>query len=108
MFPFNRAGQTFDFRRFFMNIVTVDEDETIGVITGSERLNELIEVLHKKEFQKRTLGRVLWSITPTMNVGVKLYILYKETKKPFAVKLHAKDNKKLKMVTKWVCGETGK
>ena len=91
-----------------MNIVTVEEDEQLGAITGSERLNDLIQVLHKKEYNKRTLGRVLWSITPTMNVGVKFYCLYKDTKKPTAVKLHAKDNAKLKTLTKWVCGETGK
>jgi len=73
-----------------------------------DRLEDLISTMHKREFKKRTLGTLNFMLSPNMKIAVNYYCMFRATKKPSPVKLHAKDNKKLKTITSWVCEETGK
>jgi ATP-dependent DNA helicase 2 subunit 1 len=108
LFPFNRGGRQFDFQRFYRNVVSFEEDDVVEAAVGAERLEDLMFLMHKKEFRKRNLGTQRLVLAPDLSVGVKFFCTLKETKKPTPVKLHRKDNKRLKTVTKWVCEETGK
>lgn len=108
LFPFNRRGAKFDFHKFYRNVVSFEEDDVVEAAIGAERLEDLMFQMHKKEFRKRTLGSQRLTLAPDLSVGVKFFCMLKETKKPTPVKLHRKDNKRLKTVTKWICEETGK
>ncbi|CAG9331717.1 unnamed protein product [Blepharisma stoltei] len=108
LFPFNQGAHKFDFEAFFAGAIALEEDEAKEPILGAEKLEDLIAVMHKKEYKKRTLGTLNFMLSPTMKVAVNYYCMFRATKKPSPVKLHAKDNKKLKTITTWVCEETGK
>ena len=108
IFPFNKPGGKFDFRLFYQEIIAIDVDENADPIVGAERLEDLTSLMRKKQFKKRTQGKAMFQLTPTMRIAVKYYVPFRRTSKPFPVKLNAKDNKKLKSVTKWICEETGK
>jgi len=108
VFPFNRLNHNFDFRVFYAQAVVLDEDEAAQEVTGAEKLEELMSIMHKREFKKRRLGTLDFVLSPYMKIAVNYYCMLRETKKPTPVKLHSESNKKLKTTTSWICEETGK
>lgn len=108
LFPFNKRGQQFDVKAFYAEVIAIDEDEQAQPMVGSDKLDDLITVMHKRKYKKRTLGRIPFSLSPGTSISVGYYCMVKESHKPTPVKLHAQDNKRLKTVTTYVCQETGK
>jgi ATP-dependent DNA helicase 2 subunit 1 len=108
LFPFNKRGQQFDIKAFYADVIAIEEDEQAQPLVGAEKLDDLITVMHKRKYKKRTLGRIPFALSPGMSISVGYYCMIRETHKPTPVKLHAQDNKRLKTVTTYVCDETGK
>ena len=108
LFPFNKPQGKFDFRLFYQEILAIDQDENADPIVGAERLEDLTSLMRKKQFKKRTQGKALFQVTPTMRIAVKYYVPFRRTSRPVPVKLNAKDNRRMKTVTKWICEESGK
>lgn len=108
LFPFNKPAGRFDFRLFFQEILAIDTDENADPIVGAEKLDDLKSLMRKKQFKKRTQGKAMFQVTPAMQIAVKYYVPFRRTSRPVPVKLNAKQNKKLKTVTKWICEESGK
>ncbi|OMJ95374.1 hypothetical protein SteCoe_1293 [Stentor coeruleus] len=108
LYPLNKPDKAFNFQAFYIRVIPVDEDESIENINGLEKLEDLICKMHTKEYKKRKLGTINFALCPNMFIAMNYYCVFRESKKPTPSKLHAKDNKKLKSVTSWICQESGK
>lgn len=103
VFPFNTRGKHFDPTVFYSQLIDLEDD-----YTGVEKLTELQQAFRRKEFRKRTLATIPFSITPCMTIKLKVYLLAKHISRPAPVRLQAQTNKRLKTFTKFVCERTGK
>lgn len=94
----------FDVKKFYSEILTVDEDELNELKdfeTSYFRVQDLSKRIRLKEFKKRVLGKCLFSVTPKMKVGLKFYNLTKQTKKPIARFINKETGKEVKSMTKY-------
>ena len=103
IFPFNTRGQHFDPSIFYSQLIDLDED-----YAGIEKLAQLQQAFRRKEYRKRTLATIPFSLTPCMTIKLKVYLMAKHITRPAPVRLQAQTNKRLKTFTKFVCERSGK
>jgi hypothetical protein len=53
VFPFNTRGRVFDSKLLYSQLISAEDDE---ISTGIEKLADLQDLYHRKEFRKRTLA----------------------------------------------------
>lgn len=53
VFPFNTRGRVFDSKLLYSQLISAEDDE---ISTGIEKLADLQELYHRKQFRKRTLA----------------------------------------------------
>jgi ATP-dependent DNA helicase 2 subunit 1 len=109
LFPINKATQTFNPTKFYQYVITVEEDEDTGTpnFDAAAKFEELRARVRRKEFKKRSLGRLSLFIADDIEVAVKLYNLVQTTTKGPYVWLDAKTNQPLKTITHYVDEDTG-
>ena len=94
LFPMPHSQENkkeFDVKLFFSNILTIDDDELWELKDYESayfRVQDLSKRIRQKEFKKRVQGKWLFSISPSMNVGLKFFNLIKKTMKPNAKHLN--------------------
>ena len=106
VFPFNRArGGKFDCKVFYGHLVDM---EVAAEYEGFQKLDDLKSAFRRKEFRKRTLATIPFVLTPNVTIKLSVYLLGKHMSRPTPVKIHAKSNKRVKTITKFICAKTGK
>jgi len=109
LFPM-QGTETFEVAKFYADLIAVDPEQ-LGALSSKEATNErfleLTKRIRQKEFKKRTLGKTMLHLSPSMDIAVKIFSLVQEAKKPVSKNLDAKTNKQLKTVSRYICQETG-
>ena len=105
VFPFNTHGNRFNPSVFYKELVEIeDENEYLGF----EKIMQLKQAFSRKEFRKRSIATIPFTLTPNFTFKIRVFLLAKHMQKPAPVRLQGKTNKKLKSITKFVCAKTGK
>eukprot|EP01112_Ceratiomyxa_fruticulosa_P011822 TRINITY_DN3243_c0_g1_i1.p1 TRINITY_DN3243_c0_g1~~TRINITY_DN3243_c0_g1_i1.p1 ORF type:complete len:820 (-),score=234.11 TRINITY_DN3243_c0_g1_i1:28-2487(-) len=108
LFSMNKNGEHFDFTKFYQHIISFPEDEEGNIIFDpAAKFEELRARVRRKEFKKRTLGKLPLMIGNNITLATKVYSLVQETKKSSYIWLEGKTNQPVKTMTKWICGDTG-
>ncbi|KAL4483805.1 hypothetical protein ABPG72_006180 [Tetrahymena utriculariae] len=108
LFPLATRNQKFDIRKFYSSIITFDVDEiNEAVIDTSDKVLDIQHRLRQKEYKKRAVNRLLFSLGDETRLGVKLFCPYVKQKRPLAKQLESNTNKLLKRTVKNICKETG-
>jgi ATP-dependent DNA helicase 2 subunit 1 len=105
----NRGDKSFDPSLFYQHIISTDEDDFVGLVhvDASAKFEELRARVRRKEFKKRSLGRIPLSLRPGLTMSVQLYNLLHEAKKSSYISLDGRSNQRVKTQTKYVCRATG-
>lgn len=107
LFPLKIDNRAFDYKKFFIQIISFEEDEiSSGMFNPQDRISELSVRLKKKEFKKRIVSRLDFRIGEGTIIGTKLYSLINKFKKPAGLKLDGETNKILSSVNQLVCKES--
>lgn len=68
---------SFDVKKFFANIICIDEDDQFSAMIGMDGANlkifELFKRLRQKETRKRTQGRCMFNLSPNSQIGLAFY-----------------------------------
>ena len=109
LFNMNRKGHTFDPTLFYQHIISTDGEEYVGMshLDASAKFEELRARVRRKEFKKRALGRIPFTLRSGLLMSVQLYNLMHEAKKNSHILLDSSTNQRVKIVTKYVCQATG-
>jgi hypothetical protein len=115
LFPMPRpdcVGQpSFDVKKFFANIICIDEDDQFSAMIGMDGANlkifELFKRLRQKETRKRTQGRCMFNLSPNSQIGLAFYNTIMPAKKPMIAKVNSSNNKQLRSTMRFVCEKTG-
>ena len=109
LFSMNKKDDKFDPSLFYQHIISFDEEDFVGHlnIDGSAKFEELRARVRRKEFKKRSLGRIPFTLRPGLEMAVRLYSLCQEATKNAYVNLDGKTNQRVKITTKYVCAATG-
>ncbi|CAI8018050.1 X-ray repair cross-complementing protein 5 [Geodia barretti] len=100
-------GHSFDVSLFYRDIIYVDDDDATTLPDPSENFEELLIRVRSKEVKKRALQRIPLSLGPGLEIGVGVYCLVREAKKPSFVRLDQRSNEELKTQTRHICEDTG-
>lgn len=99
-------GQTFDIRKFYRDLLFVEDDELSELPDPAERLDELLTRIRMKDHKKRATRRIPFVLGKGVEMSVGVYSLVRSCPKPSMVKLSKKDNSELKTLTKTYLQET--
>lgn len=97
----------FNYKQFYSSIISDLEEEEENQDQLS-KFEELLSSVRRRETRKRALARTEMSLGPSMNLSVKLYSLYMETKKGQYIWQNEKSGKLVTPKTEWICKKTGK
>lgn len=102
--PAGSVYKPFNYKQFYSSIISnlEAEPDQLG------KFEELLSRVRRRETRKRALARTELSLGPSMNLSVKLFSLYMETKKGQYIWQHEKSGKLVTPKTEWICKETGK
>jgi len=102
LFNMNKPKEKFDIDKFYADIITMEEDEIPGKYPdAAQKLSELQERVRRKEFKKRTLVRLPFHLTENLEISIRMYNLFMETKKGTPVNLDSQTNNQVKIITKY-------
>lgn len=101
--PTESVYKPFNYKQFYNSIISDLETED-----QLSKFEELLSRVRRRESRKRALARTELSLGPSMNLSVKLFSLYMETKKGQYIWQHEKTGKLVTPKTEWICKETGK
>ena len=108
LFNINRLDRRFDMSLFYINILgSIDDEEISRYPDSTDKFEELLARIRRKESKKRALLRLSLTVGAGMDVGCRIYSLFNEAKKGGYVYLDAKTNLEVKSVTEWICQDTG-
>ncbi|XP_064419448.1 X-ray repair cross-complementing protein 6 [Latimeria chalumnae] len=93
---------------FYRDIITVLEDEDLGVhFEESAALEDLLKKVRAKEMRKRAQARLNLKLGEGVAMCVGVYHLVRSATKPYPVKLYRETNEMVKTKTRWFNTETG-
>ena len=108
LFPLRINNRSFDYNLFFQEIVSFDEDElNEELMNPNLKISQLKIRLRRKEFKKRKVGAVDFSLGEGVLVGTTFYSMLSKAKKPSGVNLDKETNKQLMTSTRYFCAESG-
>ncbi|XP_006890247.1 PREDICTED: X-ray repair cross-complementing protein 6 [Elephantulus edwardii] len=91
----------FDIALFYRDIISVAEDEDIGVhFEESGKLQDLLRKVRAKETRKRTLSRLKFKLSKDIALTVGIYNLVQKAFKPPPVRLYRETNEPVKTKTR--------
>ncbi|RWS01596.1 hypothetical protein B4U79_06969 [Dinothrombium tinctorium] len=92
----------FDFEKFYNEIVTNPVlDEQIYI-----KPEQLLKRIRMKSHKRRVFATVPFVLGPDVKISVGVYVLVRETRKPFTIKFDRRTNKELKSETNLYAKET--
>lgn len=98
----------FDISLFYRDIISVTEDEDLGVhFEESSKLEDLLRKVRAKETRKRVLCRLKFKLNKDIAFTVGIYNLVQKAIKPFPVKLYRETNELVKTKTRTFNVNTG-
>lgn len=98
----------FDISLFYRDIISVMEDEDLGVhFEESSKLEDLLRKVRAKETRKRVLCRLKFKLNKDIAFSVGIYNLVQKAIKPFPVKLYRETNELVKTKTRTFNVNTG-
>lgn len=112
--PRSQGKKKFKLGSFYASILPGDQvmEESLTaadeghVISG--KFDELLAQVRRRQVRKRALARTQMSLGPNMNLSIKLFSLYMETKKGQYVWTNERSGQVMIPKTEWKCKETGK
>ncbi|XP_004700745.1 X-ray repair cross-complementing protein 6 [Echinops telfairi] len=91
----------FDISLFYRDIISLAEDEDIGVhFEESSKLEDLMRKVRAKETRKRTLSRLKFKLNKDIAMTVGIYNLVQKAFKPPPVRLYRETNEPVKTKTR--------
>eukprot|EP01133_Synstelium_polycarpum_P007225 gene7225-8394_t len=107
LFSMDKADDDrFEFSRFYENIVFFKDDAFIGHFDATAKFDALRAKLKRKEFKKRSLGRLPLHIGG-QQLAMQLYNLVASAHKSSPTLLDPTTNLPVKVLTKNICMDTG-
>lgn len=102
--PSGSVYKPFNYKQFYSSIISsnLESEDQLS------KFEELLSRVRRRETRKRALARTELSLGPSMNLSVKMFSLYMETKKGQYIWQHEKSGKIVTPKTEWLCKETGK
>lgn len=98
----------FDVSLFYRDIITIAEDEDLGVhFEESSKLEDLLRKVRAKETKKRVLSRLKFKLGKDVVLMVGIYNLVQKANKPFPVRLYRETNEPVKSKTRTFNVNTG-
>ncbi|XP_051016003.1 X-ray repair cross-complementing protein 6 [Acomys russatus] len=98
----------FDIALFYRDIISVAEDEDLGVhFEESSKLEDLLRKVRAKETKKRVLHRLKFKLGKDVTLMVGVYNLVQKANKPFPVRLYRETNEPVKTKTRTFNVNTG-
>ena len=98
---------SFNYKLFYSSVIP-DLLDTAQSETFTSKFEELLTRVRRKETRKRALARTEMSLGPGMNLSVKLFSLFMETKKGQYVWMDQRNGQVMTPKTEWKCKETGR
>jgi ATP-dependent DNA helicase 2 subunit 1 len=100
-------GSSFNLSRFYQDVMMMADDEVSSLPDPAERFEELLTRVRSKDYKKRALQRIPFFLGNGVQLGIGVYTLVRETKKPSFVRLDRRNNEEVKAQTKYLCEDTG-
>ncbi|KAH3755963.1 beach protein [Pelomyxa schiedti] len=109
LFAMNKLDAAFNVESFYAALLAFNSDDEMGSIhfDAAEKFAELQENVRRKEFKKRTLGKIMLVIGQKLEISLSMYSLCHESTKGRYVRLDSKTHQPVKSMTQWVCEDTG-
>ena len=104
--PIGPDSINFNYKKFYSSIIK-DLDDLAQVEEHLSKFEELLSRVRRREARKRALAQTELSLGPSMNLSVKLFSLYMETKKGQYVWTDQRTGQIMTPKTEWKCKETG-
>ncbi|XP_031572511.1 X-ray repair cross-complementing protein 6-like isoform X2 [Actinia tenebrosa] len=99
-------GGSFDPQLFYQDIIS-DDDEDIQLPDPSEKFDELLSRVQKKEHKKRPLASIPFTLADGVDMGISVFNLCRPATKSSTVNLNSRTNEEIKTHTKYICKDTG-
>lgn len=100
-------GNSFDGELFFKETLKTANGEDIELPDGEYRVKELLERTYRKDYKKRSIGKLELKMGNDIRIGVDMYNFYRRLSIPPIMKLDRKSNEPLKSVVQTYNMETG-
>jgi len=88
---------TFDVKKFYANIIVLDEDDQFQAMLGIEgansRIFQMMKRIRQKEFRKRTQGKCMFNLSPDSQIALSFFNTIMPAKKPMNAKVNGENNK---------------
>lgn len=98
----------FNYKQFYSSIIS-DLEMSDNTASGPmSKFEELLSRVRRKETKKRALARTQLSLGSDMNLSVKLFSLFMETRKGQYVWMNERSGQVMTPKTEWICKETGR
>ena len=103
LFLLDAGAKKNDYRLFYKEVLQFDDDDGGDGGAARERydaavkLDDLNDIVLKREVKKRTLAKIPMQLAPNVQIGIELYSLVQEAKKPMPISIHARTNFTLKV-----------
>lgn len=97
----------FNYKKFYSSIIS-ELDCNESDFGSMSKFEELLSRVRRKETKKRALARSKLSLGPEMNLSIKLFSLFMETKKGQYVWMNEHSGQVMTPKTEWTCKETGR
>lgn len=102
----NSIDKPFNYKPFYSLIIK--DLESLGPEDHLSKFEELLSRVRRRQSRKRALAQTELSLGPSMNLSVKLFSLYMETKKGQYVWINQRTGQVMTPKTEWKCKESGK
>lgn len=96
----------FSYKKFYSSIIKDFDESDSG--NHLSKFEELLARVRRRETRKRALAQTELSLGPQMNLSVKIFSLYMETKKGQYVWTDQRTGQVMMPKTEWKCKESGK
>ena len=99
-------GSNFDISKFYQDLIYEGDEEVTIAPNPVERFEELLTRVRSKEMKKRAIQKIPLTLGPGLEIGVGVYCMVREARKPSFVRLDKRTNEELKTQTKYLCEDT--
>jgi ATP-dependent DNA helicase 2 subunit 1 len=126
LFSMNRRDHEFDQTLFWSEATLIDDDELYSdpdrvassstaattptasaTAASASKFEQLLAKVRRKEFRKRSLAKLPFVLADDCELAVRLYSLTQSAVKGAPTWLEQATSNPVKVVTKWICAQTG-
>jgi ATP-dependent DNA helicase II len=101
-------GRGFRLDKFFKDLVQLADDENpLDKADPAERLDDLLRIVRKRIYKKRSIGRTFLTLGPGVKLSISTYNLVQKASKPTKVNLARDTNEEVKTNRAFINHETG-